>query len=176
MSREEKARSAVQTLIPDDTIVDVAITYPRGFTRAQGAGMVVGGLAGGNDFASVGLALGSVAGGKLFADAKDMPSSIVLAVSPTAVYALGRNKTGPFGGWDHLTPMVKFDRDHLDVAVHQRAVTLEITLTDTEHDVTLDLEAKRAGTLDVRALLELLRLSPAHLDNQDPDEDSDTED
>ena len=28
MSREESAHDAVQALIPDDTIIDVALTYP----------------------------------------------------------------------------------------------------------------------------------------------------
>lgn len=170
MSREESARSAVQALIPDDEILDVALTYPRGFTKSQGVGMAVGGAMGmGSDFQGVGLAVGGVVGGKIFSNLKELPQSFVLAVSPTTVYVLGRDKQGLVGGWDTLQPMVKFDRDKLRVDLSQHLATLDITLVDTEHDATLELEAKRLGTLDVKALLELIKLSDNHLDD-DPDD------
>ena len=172
MSREENARSAVQALIPDDEILDVALTYPRGFTKSQGVGMAIGGAMGmGTDFQSVGLAVGGVVGGKIFSNLKELPQSFVLAISPTTVYVLGRDKQGPFGGWKTLQPMLKFDRDTLRVEVSQHLATLDITLVDTEHDATLELEAKRLGTLDVKALLELMKLSDQHLaDNDEGDE------
>lgn len=105
MSREEEALEAVQALIPDDSTLDVALTYPRGFTRNQAAGSLI-------------------------------------------------------GHWDNLTPMVRFDRSTLVVEVNQHAVTLDITLTDTEHHVSLQLEAKRMGSLDAKALIELLTTPP----------------
>lgn len=157
MSREEAALAAVQAIIPDDTILDVALTYPRGFTKAQGVGALIGGAAGGgSNFAGVGMALGTVVGGTLFANLKDLPASIVLAVSPTTVYTLGRASTALVGHWDQLTPMVQFDRGALRVDVQQHPVTLDITLTDTEHEVSLPLEAKRMGSLDAKAFVELL--------------------
>jgi hypothetical protein len=172
VSREEHAHEAVQALVPDDTILDVALTYPRGFTAAQATGAALGSVAGsGSDFSGVGAALGTVVGGKLFANLMDMPESIVLAVSETAVYTMGRHTAGLVGGWDDLTPMVRFDRDKLHVDVHQGVVTLEITLTDTEHDVSLELEAKRLGSLDAKAIAELLLLSPRHTDPSNVDED-----
>lgn len=166
MTQESDARTAVQALIPDDEILDVALVYPRGTTRAQGAGMALGGLAGagmGGGFQGVGMIVGSVVGGKILSDAKNLPTSFVLAISPTTVYVLGRDTRVLIGGWDKLQPMIKFDRSKLRVEVHQTLVTLEITLVDTEHDATLELEAKRLGSLDVKALLELLMLSEAHL-------------
>ena len=164
MTQESEARAAVQALIPDDEIIDVALVYPRGTTRAQGAGMALGGVAGmGSSFQGVGMIVGSVVGGKIFSDAKELPASFVLAISPTTVYVLGRDTQVLIGGWDKLQPMVKFDRSKLRVEVHQTLVTLEITLVDTEHDATLELEAKRLGSLDVKALLQLLMLSEAHL-------------
>jgi hypothetical protein len=166
MSSEETARTAVQALIPDDEILDVALVYPRGTTRAQGAGMALGGVAGmGGGFQGVGMIVGSVVGGKIFSDAKDLPASFVLAISPTTVYVLGRDTQVLIGGWDKLQPMIKFDRSKLRVEVHQTLVTLDITLVDTEHDATLELEAKRLGSLDVKALLELLMLSDRHLED-----------
>lgn len=162
MSRETDARAAVQTLIPDDEILDVALVYPRGTTRSEAAGMAVGGVAGmGTGFQGVGMVLGSVVGGRIFSDLKELPASFVLAISPTTVYVLGRDKQSAFGGWDELQPMIKFDRSTLHVEMKQTFVTLEITLVDTEHDATLELEAKRLANLDVKALLELLRLSEA---------------
>jgi hypothetical protein len=156
MSREQSARDAVQALIPDDTIIDVAMTYPRGHTKAQAYGGAVGGLIGGGDFVGVGIVAGSAVGGKIFTNLKELPPTIVLAVSETAVYTLGRDKMGLVGGWDKLTKMVKFDRSTLRTEVRQRAITYEITLTDTEHDVSVELEAKRLGNLGVKEITALL--------------------
>jgi len=159
MSREQSAHDAVQALIPDDTILDVALTYPRGYTKSQAFGMAAGGLIGGSDFVGVGAVVGSAVGGKIFTNLKELPPTIILAVSETAVYTLGRDKMGLVGGWDKLTKMVKFDRSTLRTTVHQRAVTFEITLTDTEHDVSVELEAKRLGNLGVKEITELLSSS-----------------
>ncbi len=176
MSREENARSAVQALIPDDEILDVALTYPRGFTKSQGVGMAIGGAMGmGSDFQGVGLAIGGVVGGKIFSNLKELPQSFVLAISSTTVYVLGRDKQGPFGGWNSLLPMVKFERDKLRVDISQHLATLDITLVDTEHEATLELEAKRLGTLDVKALLELMKLSDQHLEDGDEEEAAEAE-
>jgi hypothetical protein len=41
---------------------------------------------------------------------------------------------------------------------------------DTASDATLELEAKRLGTLDVKALIELLMLSDHHMDNSAEEE------
>ena len=95
MSRESNARAAVQALIPDDEILDVALTYPRGFTKSQAVGMAAGGAMGygerlpGHRLASVGMV-----GGKIFSNLKELPQSFVLAVSPTTVYVLGRDTHG----------------------------------------------------------------------------------
>ncbi|MBI4933034.1 MAG: hypothetical protein HY828_04095 [Actinobacteria bacterium] len=157
MSREQSALEAVQALIPDDTIIDVALTHPRGYTKAQGVGMAAGSLMGfGSDFQGVGAVLGSVAGGKVFGNLKELPQSFVLAISDSTVYVLGRDSMAVVGHWDHMVKMVKFDRKTLLIDVHQRLVTLEITLTDTEHDVRLELEAKRLGNLGVKAITDLL--------------------
>jgi hypothetical protein len=156
MSREQSARDAVQALIPDDTIIDVALTYPRGYTKSQAYGMAAGGLIGGSDFVGVGAVAGSAVGGRIFTNLKELPPTIVVAVSETAVYTLGRNKMGLVGGWDKLTKMVEFQRSTLKTEVRQRTVTLEITLTDTEHDVSVELEAKRLGNLGIKKITELL--------------------
>ena len=176
MSREDNARAAVQALIPDDEILDVALTYPRGFTKSQAVGMAAGGAIGfGSDFQGVAAVMGGVVGGKIFSNLKELPQSFVLAISPTMVYVLGRDKQSAFGGWDRLHPMVKFDRSTLHVELQQTLVTLNITLVDTANGATLELESKRLGTLDVKALLELMMMSNAHIDDAADDEDARTE-
>ena len=71
--------------------------------------------------------------------------------------------------------MIKFDRASLSVEVKQTLATLNITLVDTENDATLELEAKRLGTLDVKALIELLMLSDQHIDSSVDEENARTE-
>lgn len=157
MSREQSALEAVQALIPNDHILDVALTFPRGMTKSQAVGMSAGAAIGfGSDFQGLGAVLGSVAGGKVFGNLKELPRSFVLAVSETTVYTFGRDSTSIVGHWDKMVKMVKFDRRTLLVSVHQRLATLEITLTDTEHHVSLELEAKRLGNLGVKAIVDLL--------------------
>ena len=157
MSREQSALEAVRALIPDDHILDVALVHPRGLTKSQAVGMAAGSAIGfGSDFQGLGAVLGASAGGKVFGNLKELPRSFVLAVSDTTVYTFGRDTTAIVGHWDEMVKMVKFDRSTLLVSVHQRVATLEITLTDTEHDVSLELEAKRLGNLGVKAVIELL--------------------
>lgn len=171
MSREENARAAVQALIPDDEILDVALTYPAGFTKSQAVGMAIGTSIGyGSDFQTLATVAGAYAGGRIFSDLKELPQTFVLAISPTTVYVLGRDKQGLYGGWDTLQPMIKFDRSTLHVELKQTLATLDITLTDTATQSSLELEAKRIGSLDVKALLELMMLSDKHLDEGSEDE------
>ena len=101
MSRETSAHDAVQALIPDDTIIDVALTYPRGYTKSQAYGIAAGGLIGGDDFRGVGAMAGSAVGGRIFTSSKELPPTI-------------------------------------------------------EHDVSVELEAKRLGNLGVKGIIELL--------------------
>ena len=166
MSRDDKARAAVQALIPSDEILDVALAYPRGVTKASAVGIAVGGAIGfGGDFQGVAAMAGAYAGGKIFSNLKDLPQSFVLAISPTTVYVLGRDKQSDFGGWDDLQPMIKFERRTLHVELQQTVVLLNLTLTDSETGASLELEAKRLGNLDVKALLELMMMSDHHLED-----------
>lgn len=168
MSREESARAAVQALIPHDEILDMALTYPRGFTKSQAVGMAIGGAVGyGSDFQAIAAVGGAYAGGKIFSNLKELPQTFVLAISPTTVYVLGRDKQGVYGGWDTLQPMIKFDRSALHVELKQTLATLEITLTDTATEAPLELEAKRLGSLDVKALVELMMMSNEHLEDEE---------
>ena len=97
---------------------------------------------------------------KVFGNLKELPRSFVLAVSDTTVYTFGRDTQALVGHWDDMVKMVKLDRSTLLVSVHQRLATLEITLTDTEHDVSLELEAKRLGNLGVKEVIAVLLADP----------------
>jgi hypothetical protein len=158
MSREEHALEGVRSVIPDDEILDVALTYPRGSTVSMAEGMAIGGLAGyGTGMEGVGMALGGFAAPYVLSGIKEMPLSVVLAISPSSVYVLGRNTASPFGGWDELKPMVKFDRAKLRAEARHAGPLLAIKLTDTEHDVSLELEAKPVGSLDAKAIMDTLQ-------------------
>jgi hypothetical protein len=161
MGREERIRAAARGLTGED-VLDVAICHPDGYVDAQVAGTVAGGAAGslvGHGFATVGSVLGTAAGGRLFAAGAGLPEWIVLAVTPGHVYVMG---TSEYHDTD-LTPLVRFDRDHLEVRMTS-GLTRHLTLTDTEHGVSLPLQAKLVGSLGIKALVELLRLDDRHAD------------
>jgi hypothetical protein len=165
MAREDKIRDAARQLTGED-VLDIAICHPEGYVTAEAAGAVAGGsVAGffGNDFAVPGALLGTVASGRLFAKQAGLPGWLILAVTPTHVYVMG---THEYHQTD-LTPVVRFDRAHLHVQMTS-GLTRHITLTDTEHNVSMELQGKRFGTRGLKALIELLELSERHAA---PDED-----
>jgi hypothetical protein len=160
MSREEKALAGVSQAIPDDTIQDVALVSPRGSTRAGAIGAALGGAIGGQ-LGGAGVtgawqSLGYLAGQRRAADQAGMPGTLVLAASPSTVYALGRARLGLVGGWRDLTPLVKIERRHLRVEHRLRGVVMQIDLTDTTTGSTLKVEARLLGNLGVTDFLENL--------------------
>ncbi|MGZ5302356.1 MAG: hypothetical protein ACXWEJ_11130 [Actinomycetota bacterium] len=164
-TREAKLRAAIGQLVDDD-IIDVAVCHPRGYTRAQGAGSLLGGAAGSTgNFAGVGMVLGTAVGGRLFAPLKDMPPRIGLAVTADAVYAVSME----LRGFDNMTPMVKFERADTKVELSQHVMVKHLTLTDTEHDVSLLLETKMLNNYDIKAFAELLQIGPSHVEADDSD-------
>ena len=60
-------------------------------------------------------------------------------------------------GFDHLVPMVTFDRAATRVELQTHGIVKYLTITDTEHDVSLNLEAKMVNNYDVNAFAELLQ-------------------
>lgn len=155
MSREKKARAGAQALIPDDTITDVALTVPHGATMASVLGAAVGGSitqgTGGTNGAWV--PMGMVVGERVAATKAGLPLSIVLAASPTAVYALGRHRTGPFMGWKKLSPLLKIDRTHLEIRHRRHFSYREIDLIDTTTGAKLRVEAQDIGNLGIKKFL-----------------------
>lgn len=160
MSREADALAAVRTKIPDDTIREAALAFPRGQTATVGTSMVLGaalGAAGGGRvFVGVGEAVGYLGARAATEGAGHAPASIVLALSDTALYTLARDRQGLVGGWKSMTPMVRFELDTLDVRHERRGVLVDITLHDTTHDVTVELESKLLGNMGINDLLRRL--------------------
>ncbi|WP_024818135.1 hypothetical protein [Arthrobacter sp. 31Y] len=152
MSREEHALEGAQAVIPDDEIIDVAVVMPRGSTISGVLGAAAGvGLAGSNQTAW------GVAGGMLAQRAssasKGSYPSIVLAVSATKLYVLGRTSTGLVGGWKNLHPVAHIDRSNLEVNRRHSGTVRVVELTDTTTDTKLEFEALNIGGLGLKDLL-----------------------
>ncbi|MBB3156907.1 hypothetical protein FHS07_000591 [Microbacterium proteolyticum] len=152
MSREEHAREGAQAAISDDDIVDVAVVMPRGSTKAGVLGAAVGvGFGGGNQMAW-GVA-GSMIGQRAHSASHGSYPSIVLALSSTKLYVLGRRSTGLVGGWKDLQPVAHIDRDRLAVERRHSGTVRVIELTDTTTGTTLEFEALNIGGLGLDDLL-----------------------
>jgi len=154
MSQEDSARAGAQAAIPDDEVLDVAVVMPRGSTFASVLGAVAGSELGGS--ATNATAWG-VTGGLLAQRANSARRgsypSIVLALSATRLYALGRSSTALLGGWKDLHPVAHIDRSQLTVRRHHRGTVSVIELTDNATGVTLEFESKTIGSLGLRDLL-----------------------
>ncbi|SMQ68392.1 hypothetical protein [Agreia sp. VKM Ac-1783] len=152
MSREEHAREGAQAVIPDDEILDVAVVMPRGSTISGVLGAAAGVGLGGNNQTAWGVAGGMLAQRANSASHGSYPS-IVLAVSATKLYVLGRTSTGLVGGWKHLHPVAHIDRSNLEIGRRQSGTVRVIELTDTTTGTKLEFEAQNIGGLGLKDLL-----------------------
>jgi len=155
---EKHARDGAQVAVGDDEILDVAIVMPRGSTLAGVMGAAAGvGLGGANSTAwGVG---GGVLAQRAHSAAHGSYPSIVLAVSETRLYVLGRERTG-VGGWKNLHLVAHIDRSALTVRRHRRGTVQVIELTDSTTGTTLEFEKQNIGNLGLNDLLEQLREGP----------------
>lgn len=163
MSFEEKLTAAAKEAASDDSIVDVAIFHPRGFTGATGAGAGVGSAIGGDSGlgSAIGTAAGAYAGMKAAGAGRDLPLSICVAISPETVYLMEHEGPTDFAG-NVKTPFATLDRSRLGVEVHQRAMNRVVILHDQETDEVFPLEAPRFGPYHAKAAVQLLMLSEEH--------------
>lgn len=163
MSIEENLRSDAKRTAGDDTIVDVAIFHPRGYTAAAGAGAGLGSAAGGDSAigSATGAAVGTYAGMEATGAARGLPRSICVAVSPEKVYLMAHKGATDFTG-DLEAPFATLDRSCLGVEVHQRAMNRVVILHDEASDEEYQMEAPRVGPYHSKALVRLLMLSEEH--------------
>jgi hypothetical protein len=177
MSKEEKLMNAAIAATGDESITDVAEFNPKGSAGASYAGAAAGSLAGGaatggNSWGkSFGAAGGVAAGRALVGMGKDLPPRVCVAVSPDEIYLLGMNVMGY-----HVDPLAKIDRDQLGVEIHQRVSVRTVVLEDLETGHKFPLEVKRLNFYHAKAMVELLMLSDAHLEEEVEDEDEVAED
>ncbi|OZE37637.1 MULTISPECIES: hypothetical protein [unclassified Rhodococcus (in: high G+C Gram-positive bacteria)] len=161
MSRETKARAGAQAAVGDDRVLDVALTVPRGSTFAGAVGMGLGAAIGGGGSSTTAWEVGGLMVGRGSAARRQkMPPSVVLAVSETTLYALGRRRSGLFGSWRHQQLLVKIARTHLEITHRQRGTVLHITLADKTSGIALDVEAALVGNLGIRKFLDTIESVP----------------
>ena len=153
MSREEKARAGAPAATVEE-ILDVALVMPRGATFGYVMGAIAGaelGSSGGNS-GSWG-ALGGMVGERVATSSRGSYPSIVLAVSPSHLHILGRERTGVVGGWKKLHPVGRIERKNLAVSDRHRGTVHIIELTDTTTGTTLEFEQQNVGNLGLKQLL-----------------------
>ncbi len=158
MLDEREALKGAQEAVGDDKIIDVAIAFPVGTTRKQvgayGEGDAVGAVAGVlGKFGSLGVAsaatgVGSIAGlvNQRRMEREEPAASIVLALTDTKLYLLGRHKLGPLASFKNLTVMEALDRADLTVDFEPAGVTKHLILNDSETGETFTYEVKPLGS------------------------------
>jgi hypothetical protein len=149
---EEHAREGAQAAIPDDEIIDIAVVMPRGSTFASVLGAAAGVGLGGNNPTAWGVTGGMLAQRANSAAHGSYPS-IVLALSATKLYVLGRTRTGLVGGWKTLHPVAHIERANLTVNSHHRGTVRVLELTDSTTGTTLEFEAQNIGGFGLKDLL-----------------------
>jgi hypothetical protein len=167
MSKEEKLMKAAIAATGDESITDVAEFNPKGSAGASAAGAAAGSVAGGAATGgdswgqSIGAAGGVAAGRALMGMGEDLPPRICVAVSPDEVYLLGMNAMGY-----HVDLIAKIDRHQLGVEIHQRVSVRTVVLEDLETGHKFPLEVKRLNLYHAKAMVELLMMSDAHVEDE----------
>ena len=153
---EENAHKGAQAALPDDEILDVAVVMPRGSTFAGVVGAAAGVAAGSSGNTTAWGVAGGMLAQRANSAAKGSYPSIVLALSPSRLYVLGRSSTGLVGGWKHLHPVAYIDRGNLAVERHHHGTVRVIELTDTTTGTMLEFEAQNIGGHGLNDLLRAL--------------------
>ena len=163
MSAETDLLAASRVAAGDDSILDVAIFHPRGFSAATGAGAAAGSAIGGDSGvgSAVGAALGGAAGMGAASAASDLPRSICVAISPERVYLMKHSGVTDFAG-DVEPPFATLDRAQMGVEIHQRAMNRVVILIDDRSEETYEMEAPRIGPYHTKAAIQLLMMSEEH--------------
>ena len=164
MGLEESLREAAQKFIDGQEVIDVAVFSPKGTQIAASVGLSLGGLAGGAMSSdtlgrSIGAAWGLFAAQALNEMRTEIPTDICVAITDSHVYLLGmKNKVSSSGLW----PLTDFARDSMSINVNKKLTRTEVTLSDDDSG-TVELELPALNLYDGKAIVELLMLSPQHL-------------
>jgi len=129
---------------------------PRGHTGSMFAGgligdSVAGGLGGLAD--SAGTVGGALAGAHVHDAASGMPSSMLVAVTPSHVYGFAAaHRSSPAGALVFGMP-----RDRVEVKVHQRVNVRILELVDSSTGSTIQLEGNRIPLTHSKDVIDVLR-------------------
>ncbi len=142
MSREERLLESARATTGDETICDVGIVRPCGFTAAAGvasaSGSAVGDAVGGTVGSMVGGVGGAAAGMAAAEAARGLPGRTCIALSPTHVHLLGMNATG----WD-TQQIATIERAGARIEAHTRATNRILVIEDGATGRKWEVEAPR---------------------------------
>jgi hypothetical protein len=145
MSEQEMigvVRAAMADQGIQDEVVAVGEFYPRGHTGGGFAGGMVGDTVGGV-FGSLGSSIGTVggflAGAEATDDASGLPSKMLVAVSPDAVYGFASASRDK----EPTSLVFQVPRDGLQAKVHQRVNVRVLELIDEHSGEAIELEGSR---------------------------------
>jgi hypothetical protein len=143
---EQKMIDVVRAAMADQGIQDEVVAVGEFVPRGHTGGAIVGGMVGdsvGGIFGSLGSSIGTVGGFVAGADATDdasgLPSRMLVAVSPDAVYGFAshsRNK-------EPTSLVFQVPRDGLKAKVHQRVNVRVLELIDDNSGEAIELEGSR---------------------------------
>ena len=136
--------------VPNDTIIDVAIVFPDGTTAAQlggtGAGAVAGGLLGSANAAGGLAGVGSLAAEHELEKEGGDAASVVLALSESTLYLLGRHRIGALASFKNLTVIASIPRADAKVETAHAGIVHSVKITDSASGQVYEYEAKPMGS------------------------------
>jgi len=143
---EQKMIEVVRAAMADQGIQDEVVAVGEFVPRGHTGGAIVGGMVGdtvggvfGNLGGSIGTVGGFIAGAEATDDASGLPSRMLVAVSPDAVYGFAshsRNK-------EPSSLVFQVPRDGLKAKVHQRVNVRVLELIDDSSGEAIELEGSR---------------------------------
>ena len=136
--------------VPNDTIIDVAIVFPDGTTAAQlggtGAGAVAGGLLGSANAAGGLAGVGSLAAEHELEKEGGDAASVVLALSDSTLYLLGRHRIGALASFKNLTVIASIPRANAKAETAHAGIVHSGKITASASGQVHEYEAKPMGS------------------------------
>lgn len=167
MLDERAARKGAQAAVGAEPVEDIAIAFPVGTTHAQAVGALGGDAVGAVSSIVTNLSSTAAAGvtggggnlGMLIAQRRlektEPAASIVLALTPSSLYLLGRRHIGPLASFKNLEVIHKIPRGRVETSLTPNGVTRHLTIVDDEDGSQFVYEVKPLGSGIKRLLADL---------------------
>lgn len=158
MLDERAARRGAQAAVGAEKVEDIAIAFPVGTTRTQATGVLKGDAAGAaaglvtgvSSLAGANLASGAGSLGMLLAQRRlektEPAASIVLALTASNLYLLGRHHIGPLASFKDLEVIHKIPRGEVETSLTPEGITRELTIVDEGDGARFVYEVKPLGS------------------------------